>query len=80
LCILIFILLDRKLEDKTFCREWDQAVDMLRRNSRWWASIISSPYGVKLESRIGYNFTCICQGWYASINTTICVITLLINR
>ena len=52
-------------------------VDLLRRYPHWWSPVISSAYGVKLDSRMLHKILCSWQKCYASIINTI---TLLINR
>ena len=53
-------------------------VALLCRNSHWCSQIISSAYGINLDSRI--NFVPTWQKWYAPIITTVCLIALLIDR
>ena len=56
-------------------------VDLLHQNPHWWTTIISSAYGVNLDSSmVDKHFVCSWQKWYATIITTHCFITLLIDR
>ena len=56
-------------------------VDLLRRNPHWWSPIISSAYGINLESRmLDKNFVRSWQKWYAPVVITVCFIPLLVDR
>jgi hypothetical protein len=55
-------------------------VDLLYWNLHRWSPIISSAYGVNLDRRIFDTTLYVADKWCAAIVTTVCFITLLINR
>ena len=55
-------------------------VDLLCRNPHWWSSIISSAYGVTLDSRMLDKILYTVDNSDNYIITTVCFIALLINR
>jgi hypothetical protein len=58
---------------------FSQVLDLLRRKPHWWCPIMSSAYGVKLDSRMLDKILYVRDKWYNSIITTICFIIPLKN-